>query len=117
MREARFGAWVALFAGTFCVLQGCTSDSPSPAEDVSSKGNETPDAGSQPDATDDSSSPPGNLTGSVEILAKFGDVVTGGKTPMRALVRDNTGKILGGQSLAWTSDTPSVATVDSATGI
>ncbi len=59
----------------------------------------------------------GAPAGAVEILASFGDVVVGGKTPLRALVRDREGRVLGGQALAWTSETPAVATVDAATGV
>lgn len=59
----------------------------------------------------------GETGGSVEILAKFGEVVVGGGTPMRALVRDGAGKVLGGRPLVWVSDSPAIATVDAATGI
>lgn len=117
---------------------GCVADSGSPPEtDVAEERDlagspdgvgwtdtlEVEDAqdviGTPDDATDSSALdlPKQEEGGTVEILARYGEVVVGGLTPMRALVRDQAGKILGGEPLSWASDTPAVATIDAGTGI
>jgi len=123
MRNVRLGALLAILTATFSLASGCGDDASPPNDDGaggSDDGAGGGDAGAGGDGGDAGAGGSGGGTeqpGSVEILAEFGDVVVGGPTPMRALVRDHAGKVLGGRALSWASDTPSVATVDPETGV